>query len=449
MRVRKSKERPQTISGSGILNEATSASERWVPWPGIGQVDKNPIAPIVDNRYFRRMSDRKQLSLAYLVFPGATHDRRQHSIGAYCRTVKFTSKMVRMGLLDKYESHNLNLFALLHDIGHGPFSHVIEVFTERNHHKNGIRILGEMAKDIKACGGDIGLIKKFMTKEDPCWRIVEDKNFGMEKLDYLVRDQESTQFGPNIRYCVESVFNHLIYRNGNLRVDLKALDSAMEIQRAYIYFYRNVHLEKSNYLIQRFMQKLIYQLLHTPLSQGGITENELWDMVDGDLLHALKKCRNKTVVNGIKIFDSGVKHFPKTAISIRLKGYGWLERRASKPIDVWEVDKSFFDKFYKKSKPADLEKIESKVAGLLGLESWQVAVSHIVERNRFIPQDILFYDGKTDYSLKSQDPEYFNLLNKEVDKYLCVRICAVPEHREEVLAKKKKIIELVENFVSS
>ena len=95
-----------------------------------------------------------------------------------------------------------------------------------------------------------------------------------------------------------------------------------------------------------------------------------------------------------------------------------------------------------------MEEIESKVAGLLGLESWQVAVSHIVERDRFVPQDILFYDGKTDYSLKNQDLEYFNLLNKEVDKYLCVRICAVPEHREEVLAKKKKIIELVENFVS-
>ena len=55
------------------------ANRKWIPWPGIGQVDKQKIAPIVDNPYFRRLSDKRQLALTYLVFPGATHDRRQHS----------------------------------------------------------------------------------------------------------------------------------------------------------------------------------------------------------------------------------------------------------------------------------------------------------------------------------------------------------------------------------
>lgn len=421
--------------------------DKWIPWPGIGQINKKPIAAIVDNQFFRRLSDKRQLSLAYLVFPGATHDRRQHSMGAYHLTTQFTAKMKNLGFLNEKEEINLNLYALLHDIGHGPLSHVIEVFTDRSHHRNGLRVLEKMKEDITVCGGDVGMIEDFMAKKNPLGRIVDDKNFGMEKLDYLIRDQESTQFGPNIRYCVESVFNHLVFRHDDLRVDLKALDSAIEIQRAYIYFYRNVHLEKSNYLIQRFMQKLIFQLLHTPASEGGITENELWDMVDGDLIHALKKCLNKTVRNGINIFDSGVKHFPKTAISIRLKGYGWLERKAGKPIEVYETGKDFFDKFYVKSKPVNLEKIESEVAEMLNLESWQIAISHIVERDRFIPQDILFYDGPKDYSLKEKDPQYFSLLEKEVDKYLCVRICAVPEHRERVLTKKKEILNLIENYV--
>src|SRR3989344_5607987 len=425
----------------------TTQNDKWIPWPGIGQVNKKNIAPIVDNHYFRRLSDKRQLAFTYLVFPGATHDRRQHSMGAYHRTCQFTAKMTELGLLNQYEAVNLNLYALLHDIGHGPFSHVIEVFTKSNHHQNGLKILDKMTKDIKACGGDQELIKQFISKKDPRANIVHDKNFGMEKLDYLIRDQESTQFGPNIRYCVESVFNHLIFRDGRLRVDLKALDSAIEIQRAYIYFYRNVHLEKSSYLIQRFMQKLIFQLLHTSVEQGGINEEELWDMVDGDLIHALKKCQNPTVANGIKIFDRGVKHFPKTAISLRLTNYGWLERRAGKPIEVHEVGQEFFDKFYIKSNPADLEEIESRIAAMLGLKNWEIAISHIVERNRFVPQDILFYDGPKDYSLKKQDPEYFDLLKKELGKYLCVRICAVPEHREKILTKKKKILKLVYDYV--
>ncbi|TSC74708.1 MAG: hypothetical protein G01um101444_192 [Parcubacteria group bacterium Gr01-1014_44] len=425
----------------------TTEGDKWIPWPGIGQVNKKAITAIVDNRYFRRLSDKRQLAFTYLVFPGATHDRRQHSMGAYHRTCQFTAKMVDFGLLHKNEAVNLNLYALLHDIGHGPFSHVIEVFTKNSHHKNGLIIADKMAEDIRACGGEVDLIKQFMLKKDPRGDIVHDKNFGMEKLDYLIRDQEATQFGPNIRHCVESVFNHLLFRDGHMRVDLKALDSAIEIQRAYIYFYRNVHLEKSSYLIQRFMQKLIFQLLNTPAEQGGIDEEELWEMVDGDLIHALKKCQNPTVANGIRIFDSGVKHFPKTAISLRLKNYGWLERRAGKPIEVQEVEKEFFDKFYIKSKPADLEELESRIAGMLGLKSWEVAISHIAERERFIPQDILFFDGSKDYSLKKQDPEYFDLLEKEVGKYLCVRICAVPAHREKILAKKKKILDLVYDYV--
>ncbi len=416
---------------------------KWIPWPGIGQVDKQRIASIVDNYYFRRLSDKKQLAFAYLVFPGATHDRRQHSMGAYVKTLEFTSRMVERGLLTKKEAWNLSLYALLHDIGHGPFSHIIEIFTKKNHKQHGLEILHKMGPDIRRCGGDPRLVEKYMVRTNPAWQIVSDYNFGMEKMDYLVRDQEATEFGPNIRRCVESVFNHLEYRNGQLMVDIKALDAAIEIQRAYIYFYRNVHLEKSSYIIQRFMQKLMYQLLHTPKTLGGITEKELWDMVDGDLIHSLKKCGNETVRNGVSIFDRGVKHFPKTALSIRLTGYGWLERRAGKDIRVTEIGNGFFDKFFEKSSAADLEKIEVKIAKLLGIESWKVAVSHIVEKNRFIPKDITFFDGGRVYSLKKQDPSYFDLLAKELNKYLCVRICVAPQHRQLLFSKWRDAFRLL------
>ena len=109
------------------------SSHKWIPWPGIGQVDKGSISPIVDNHFFRRLSDKRQLAFGYLVFPGATHDRRQHSMGAYVKTCKFTARMVERGFLTKKEALNLGLYALLHDIGHGPFSHIIEPLTKINH----------------------------------------------------------------------------------------------------------------------------------------------------------------------------------------------------------------------------------------------------------------------------------------------------------------------------
>jgi HD superfamily phosphohydrolase len=402
---------------------------KWVPWPGIGQIDIRPISPIVDDNYFRRLSDKKQLGFSYLVFPGAIYDRRQHAMGAYVLTRKFTSRMVERKLLTADEATNLSLFALLHDIGHGPFSHVIEPLTRINHEQYGLNVLGKLAREVQACGGNVKLIMDYMRKAEPAGKIVIDKNFGMDKLDYLVRDQEETAFGPNVRHCVESVFNYLVYRDGELLVDVKTLDAAVEIQRAYIYFYRNVHLEKSSYIVQRFMQKLMYQLLHAPKEEGGIAEEKLWEMVDGDVIYALKRCQNETVRNGMAVFDEGVKHFPKTALSVRMKGFEWLERTRGKPIKVIGMGKDFFDKFFLKSGPADLEQIETEVAETLGVESWEVAVSHIVEKDRFIPQDIKLYDGPKVYSLKEQDPCYFGLLEEELKKYLCVRICVVPEHR--------------------
>ena len=420
---------------------------RWIPWPGDGQINISKIEPILHNKYFRRLSEKKQLAFAFLVFPGATHDRRQHSIGAYQRTHEFTARMVHARILTNKDAINLSLYALLHDIGHGPFSHVIEAVTKSNHKVNGLKVVDMMISDIVRCGGDVRVIKKYMRHEDPKYLIVSDKNFGMEKLDYLVRDQESIAFGPNIRRCVESVFNHLIFKNNKLMVDLKALDAAIEIQRAYIYFYRNVHLEKSAYIIQRFMQKLIYQLLNTSKESGGISEAELWEMTDGDLLSALRHSDNPIIKRGMIIFENGVRDFPKTSLSVRPKGYGWLERRAGKPIQVQEVDKLFFDKFFIHSRPKDLEHLEFEIAKILGVDTSMVAVSHIVEKNRFIPQNIWFYDGPKVYSLKKQDPEYFSLLSKELDKYLCVRVCVTREFREKLRSKEKEVMNLISHYI--
>ncbi len=418
---------------------------QWIPWPLVGQVDKHDIALILDNPYFCRMAEKRQMGLAFLIFPGATHDRRQHCVGTYVRAKEFTSRMVQRRLLTKEQAHNISLFGLIHDVGHGPLSHVVEAVTKINHEQYGVTVLDHMAKDILHCGGNPELMKVYMMSDPaaPEWRIIMDKNCGMDKMDYLIRDQRMTGFGPDIEHCAESVFNHLEYRDGRMMIDLKALDAAIKMQEAYNYFYRNVYLEKSTYITQRFLQKMIFQLLHTPEELGGVTEEELWEMVDGDLLYVLKRCQDETVRNGMRIFTNGVPSFPKTALSIRLHGYASYEKKFGKPIEVVEMDRDFFEKFFRRSKGADLEAIESVVAQLLDIESWKVVVSHIVEKHRFIPQDILTFDGPKVYSLKKKDPTYFKLLEEELDKYLCVRVCVVPEHREALNARWREVLKII------
>jgi HD superfamily phosphohydrolase len=101
-----------------------------------GFIFREPIEQgIVDTKIFQRLRRLKQLALAYLVYPGALHTRFEHSLGAFhvaCRVAKQLQ-------LTSEEARLVRLAALLHDVGHGPFSHVSEPILERHADKEKVR----------------------------------------------------------------------------------------------------------------------------------------------------------------------------------------------------------------------------------------------------------------------------------------------------------------------
>lgn len=83
---------------------------------------------IIDTAIFQRLRRLRQLALAYLVYPGAVHTRFEHSLGAFhvaCRVAKQLN-------LSAEEARLVRLAALLHDVGHGLFSHVSESVLEKH-----------------------------------------------------------------------------------------------------------------------------------------------------------------------------------------------------------------------------------------------------------------------------------------------------------------------------
>ena len=84
---------------------------------------------VMDTCIFQRLRRLRQLALASLVYPGATHSRFEHSLGAFHLAGKIASALD----VDASETRLLKLAALLHDIGHGPFSHVIETILDFHH----------------------------------------------------------------------------------------------------------------------------------------------------------------------------------------------------------------------------------------------------------------------------------------------------------------------------
>lgn len=187
--------------------------------PLVGNVDILPILPIINTGAFQRLSEVSQLGSNVKVFLGGRHSRAEHMLGAYKRTLIFTQRMVSLGLLKPKEALNVSLFALTHDIGHGPFSHVIEEVTSIDHEENGLRVLDSIKNEIQMCGGDFGMIKSMLKRKNPLWKIVMDKNLGLEKLDYLSRDVYHIGFGSGID--VESIFDYLFFINGEMVVEKK------------------------------------------------------------------------------------------------------------------------------------------------------------------------------------------------------------------------------------
>ena len=370
--------------------------KKYIRIPPSESIDIRDIMPIVHHPLFQRLLHISQLGTTLNVFPGATHNRFEHMLGVYGKTRRFTRRMVEDGFMTKYEADNVSLFGLLHDVGHGPFSHVIEELTPitGDEDENGLVVLNLLKKEIIASGGDYELIKEIASHKNPLYRIVMDKNVGMDKLDYLERDIYHTGFGQ--RPDIESIFNYLVYLKGQLVIDKKSLEAAKQMQKLYLYMYKEVYLHKSALISQRFIQKMIEMLLKLTKTSPA----ELWRLNDSELMALIYTNPDKN----LKFLYDAYKNrtLPSTGLVIRLKDREFKERIAGKDIKVIGEDKIFFESFMKHASPADLEKLESKVGKLIGVPAHQIVIVPTLTPWRFVPEDILYHDDGRILSLKDR-----------------------------------------------
>lgn len=354
-----------------------------------------------------------------MVFPGASHNRFEHALGVYDKTARFSKKMVEEGFLTRYEAKNVSLFGLLHDIGHGPFSHVIEELTplSGDEDENGLRVLEFFKKEIKSAGGDYEFIRKIASHRNPLYKIVMDKNVGMDKLDYLDRDVYHTGFGQ--RPDIESLFNYLVYLKGKLVIDKKSLEAAKQMQKLYLYMYKEVYLHKSALISQRFLQKMVARFLELE----NINPAGIWLMNDYELLGRVSVSENKELQFLHQCYKT--RNLPRTGIVIRLKEKEFKERIAGKNIKVIGEDRKFFQKFMEHALPQDLERLETMVGKLVKVPAHKIVIVPTLTPWRFVPEDILYHDNGRILSLKATQKEYFDALRAEMSDYLAVRVCII------------------------
>lgn len=393
--------------------------KKFIRIPPSESIDIRDIMPIVHHPLFQRLLHIFQLGANLCVFPGASHNRFEHALGVYGKTSLFCERLVREGFLTKYQAKNISLFGLLHDIGHGPFSHVIEGVTpiSGDENENGLNVLKHFKKEIVQSGGDYDFIRKMSAHKSPFYKIVMDKNLGMDKLDYLERDVYHTGFGQ--RPDIKSVFDYLSFIDGNLVIDKKSLEAAKQMQRLYIYMYKEFYLHKSSQISQRFLEKMIAIWIKLEKVDSG----KLWLMNDNELLSHIYMHQSPVLQF---LYQSYItRNLPKTGLVIRLKNRQSKERISGKKIKVIGEDKIFFEKFAKHSTFEELEKLESLIGQSLGVEAYKIIVVPMITPWRFVPKDILYHDDGNILSLNKTSPEYFEAIKQEADDYVAVRVCII------------------------
>ncbi len=153
--------------------------------------DDAPLQAILETRAVQRLRRIKQMGFAWLVYPGAEHSRFGHALGAYHIAQRIVAELG----LDERTGRHVKVAALLHDVGHGPFSHAWEeAFGHTSHERWGQRLVAEdpeLAATLDAL--EPGLPATLVTFWDKTYqptfaRKLVSSQLDVDRLDYLLRD---------------------------------------------------------------------------------------------------------------------------------------------------------------------------------------------------------------------------------------------------------------------
>lgn len=403
--------------------------------PISGLVDVPKI--LIDTPEFQRLRRVSQLGTVALIYPGGTHSRFTHSVGVYDGTCKLTQRWSREGWQDEESLRALEVFALLHDSGHPPLSHITEYLLKRNHDENGLMVLEAFKDRILKMGVSYELVKSFFEETNPLCKAVLDKNLGTDKFDYLSRDAYETGFGgmPEI----DSIRSYVYWHNRQLVLDIKSVEEAMKLQQTYVMMYKKVYLRKGCLVAQRLIQKAVCELL-----DSGFSEEELWQMDDIDLEVALRVSGSESIACILRRLKA--RDLPKLFLSLRPKGKEELDRGYWKGIRSIGVDEKELSKLVERTHTRQLAGIERKIADVLGIPVSDVLVVPSQGGHRFVPKDMNLLDGGRVVSLKEYCkkcfPKHFPSLAEEGKNHLCFWVCALGD-RKKFAARAEEIKELV------
>ncbi len=220
---------------------------------------KNPlIYRIIEHPYFQRLRRISQMGLSYLVYPGAHHTRFHHVLGcAFLMQKAVEILRVKNIEISEREEEALTIAILLHDIGHGPFSHALEhSFIQGVGHEQVSLMFMELLNDefdgalslaIEIFKGDYhrGFMNQLISGQ-----------LDMDRLDYLKRDSFYSGVAEG-NVNVERLITMLNVKDDKLVVEFKGIYSVEKFIMARRFMYWQVYLHKTGIVAEKVMIKIL------------------------------------------------------------------------------------------------------------------------------------------------------------------------------------------------
>lgn len=292
---------------------------------------------LVDTSPMQRLRRIKQLGFTYLVYPGANHSRFEHSIG----TMHIASQIADNIALGEDEKKMVRAAALLHDVGHGPFSHVSEKVLESPHEYLTSRVIRESELSP--------ILREFFDPEDIIDIINGRGHLGQiisgeldaDRMDYLIRDSYYT--GVAYGMIDTGRLIHSIKLEDNLVIEAKGLQAAESALIARYLMYPSVYQHHTTRIINSMFRRCMKWLFES----GIVDPKTIYRYDDADIV-SVARAQEGQIKDIMHRLDN--RDLFKRVFSLKLSDL-------QEPKDVFRI------------KEAKIRKIELEIAEDLGSPS--------------------------------------------------------------------------------
>ena len=390
---------------------------------GFINIPKGLLYDIVRHPLLQRLTRIKQVGLSSVVYPGAQHTRFQHSLGAFYLMSEAITQLTSKGnFIFDSEAEAVQAAILLHDIGHGPFSHVLEdtIVQGVPHEEISLMLMERMNKEMN---GQLSLAIQIFKDEYPkrfLHQLVSGQ-LDMDRLDYLRRDSFYTGVTEgNIGSA--RIIKMLDVADDRLVIESKGIYSIENFLTARRLMYWQVYLHKTSVAYERM---LISTLLRAKeLASQGVelfASPALHFFLYNDINHTEFHNNPDCLENFIQLDDNDIW----TALKV------WSNHpdKVLSTLSLGMINRNIF-KVENSAEPIGEDRIKeltlqiSQQLGITLSEANYFVSTPSIEKNMYDPADdsidIIYKDGTIKNIAEASDMLNISLLSKKVKKYyLC------------------------------